>query len=251
VSKALIQEMINEELEVENRWAIDEQYVTEQSMKCLSLMFGSTSMSGKSRRAEGDWRDYVQTRNGKWPIQLRRMMLLMAAMVGCRLPLSAVRWAKQKFSPTLICLGHGNNCLGLLSSRCHGALMSQASQVSQQRVDVFLVSRGYSNQNRGKDIAILDPVSKIPVGLVPDFSYTGMTSEQWLYRMTLLYGRLCASDCDCGNAHFGFLPLENLDRADWSARVHELLSRKQTSSPLDVWFRRQIKQLYHPQPQET
>ena len=239
-------EFVKKRQDQEHRWASEEQYVTEQATKCLSLMFGSTPRSAKTQRAKDEWTMYVQSRDGDWPIQLRRMMLLMAAMVGCKVPLSAAWWVRQRFLPVLIRLDeHGEKYLGLLSKRHSTTLLSEKSKGSQPSFHVFVASRGYSDSNRGKDLVILHPVSKTPVGLVPDFSHDQMAKEEWRERMIQLYGRLYASDCECRASHFAFLPLDNLDRADVAAFYHVLLARTEESSKLDDPCRRKLKQLAH------
>lgn len=182
------QKRINKELQKESSWTSDEHFVIEEALKSLSLMFGS--ISDQKPDAGPDWRHYVRSMKEQWPVQLLQMMLLIAAMVGCRLPLSAASWAKERFTPVLIWLDeHGKRVLGLLSKRRHHALVSQDSL---EQSPVFLASRGRSDSNRGKDIVVLDPETKLPVGLVPDFSHRAMDSEEWKQRMTLLYGRLYA-----------------------------------------------------------
>jgi hypothetical protein len=54
------------------------------------------------------------------------------------------------------------------------------------------VGRHLDRESMGKDLAIVDPVTKVPVGLLPDFLYYDRTGEEYQEIVMALYNRLAA-----------------------------------------------------------
>lgn len=55
---------------------------------------------------------------------------------------------------------------------------------------MFCGGRHVSRASRGKDLALVDPATKMPVGLLPDFADNLQTEEEFVKRMSVLYNGL-------------------------------------------------------------
>ncbi|EMC91988.1 hypothetical protein BAUCODRAFT_312893 [Baudoinia panamericana UAMH 10762] len=136
----------------------------------------------RSARARDDCKVFRLQMNDDWPLETQRLMLLQAAMIMCQVPLSAVEWRKARFTPCLPKLANADRSmhLGLLSRAHHDA----------ESMTVLIAGRHNHSMNRGKDLVVVDPVSKVPIGLVPDFTHTLMEIEQFISRLSRIYGPL-------------------------------------------------------------
>jgi hypothetical protein len=153
-------------------------YAFLEARKTLDILWGSI---------DPFWRDLSMQKDG--PVirnnlfnyctpKLRETLLLLAAMLSCGVPLSAIKWARDTFIPVKITFGGTTIVLGLVSkhSIADGNLQS----------DMFCVGRHPEGDSLGKDLVLVGR-SKTPEGLLPDFLASKMTPEELSERITTLY----------------------------------------------------------------
>lgn len=87
-------------------------------------------------------------------------MLLLSAMIGCGIGLSADSWCHRKFVPCYVRLGD-NTFLGLLAKH--------ARLETVQTRELLAVGRHTSLPDFGKKLMLVDPDIGASVGLLPDF----------------------------------------------------------------------------------
>ncbi|CAI9632828.1 unnamed protein product [Alternaria burnsii] len=138
---------------------------------------------------KGDWATFKQQMQGLWSKPLLRTMLLLAAMVNCRVPLSAAAWVNKLFVPVYI--HHGKF---LLSA---GLLAKHARQPKHQRQEpdsMLCVGQHLPSSDQtafGKDLYLVDAKSKVPVGLVPDLMPDDPTDEKFAKVSCVMYNGFC------------------------------------------------------------
>ena len=141
------------------------------------------------------------------PWGYKEALLLMAAMIGCRMPLSAYQWVRSRFYPVSIKFPRARvPVLGLLShyhgrrlkARARFLYMEKALpdwpglreyQTLCTRKDLLIVvERGYKDGGQtGRSLVLVDPFTKFPVGLLPDFTYMIEKDEVFVQHMWELY----------------------------------------------------------------
>lgn len=111
--------------------------------------------------------------------RLLEFIALLMAMVSCQVPLSAEIWARRHFIPVRV--GYKKfHVIGLLAKHAVGSNISSG----QVMVSAGRHSRG---ESLGKDLVIVDPVTKMPVGLLPDFLDVERTGEEFREKISALY----------------------------------------------------------------
>jgi hypothetical protein len=162
------------------------EYVTllQQSRMILDHMLCGLDISLNPSQA-GDWKVFRDDMRGNWIKPLLRMILLQAAMVSCGIGLSATNWMRRRFVP--VCVRY--NKLPLLGLLAKHAL--NGSEPKPRRM--YSVGQHLSGKSFGKDLVLVDPTTKLPVGVLPDFLPIIRTDEEYIERSQMLYNGLVAS----------------------------------------------------------
>lgn len=92
---------------------------------------------------------------------LIRVILLLATMVGCQMPLSAAEWVAERFVPVKVIFPDFDT-LGLLSIGTRGSNI-----YTGQKMQCF---GRHLHGHDGTDLVIVDPTTEKPVGLLPDIA---------------------------------------------------------------------------------
>jgi hypothetical protein len=164
-----------------------------QARKDLDHMWCAKDPMQENPGQQSDWESFKKPMRGSWSMPLLRTMLLLAAMINCRVPLSAAAWVNKLFVPVYI--HHGSHLMTF------GLLAKHARQLpaKRQRPRPFLcVGQHFpsstpsgGNMSFGKDIFLVDPVSKVPVGLVSDLMPDERTDEMYAKVTCVLYNGFC------------------------------------------------------------
>ncbi len=140
------------------------------------------------------------------PWGYKEALLLMAAMIGCRVPLSAYEWTKARFYPVSITFARSKIVNGLLSHQ-HGNSLKAPGRFKYVRKGIpawpgfrtfqafwtranwsMIVERGYKNEgSKGRSLVLVDPWTKVPVGLVPDFNSVVEHDDAFVENIMELY----------------------------------------------------------------
>jgi hypothetical protein len=175
------------------------EYVTlyEQSRMILDHMWCGLDRSLNPAQAS-DWRSFRRDMRGAWCKPLLQMILLQAALVSCGIGLSATTWMRRRFVP--VCVKYSNvNLLGLLAKHAR----------SEEPRGMYSVGRHLDRTSFGKDLVLVDPTTKLAVGLLPDFLPLIRTDEQYIERLRILYNGLM-EPIGPGRAAFAAMPLDKL-----------------------------------------
>lgn len=165
----------------------------EQTRRILDHMWCSEDPLQINKAQRSDWREFRNDMRAAWSTPLVRTMLLFAAMVICRIPLSAAGWVNRLFVPVYIQYGESLMTLGLLAkhARQEEAVRDQPRRmysVGQHLPGEIGATRG---SQFGKDHFLVDPSTKVPVGILPDFLPDDRTDEHWAKITSVLYTSLC------------------------------------------------------------
>ncbi|PNP73352.1 hypothetical protein FNYG_13309 [Fusarium nygamai] len=178
----------------EYQWLVcsEEGYFREMEQDVISAVSAMFSAVGLDQVGgplfESQWNHYQRYLVAARPPLYRLGMMTVAAIIGCSIPLSALEWVWDRFSPVLLNLAKGQNVLGLVSKsyirhlRCEvdGTLSSGQSRLMQFSwvrrgegpmggVDVVLVPASGCNLDEG---GMCD--SKGPVGIMSSFYCTNV-----------------------------------------------------------------------------
>lgn len=140
---------------------------------------GDANMAQKS-----DWRIYKQEMYPQWPEPLIRALMLLTGLMGCGLGLSAAAWANRYFVPVYVHF-HSKTLIGLMARHTRSS-PSDRGEIRQ----FWSVGRHHPSTpgTKGKDILLVDPETKLAVGLLPDFlPNMPVTDEVYAERMANLY----------------------------------------------------------------
>jgi hypothetical protein len=105
-------------------------------------------------------------------------------MINCRVPLSAAAWVNKLFVPVYIHHGELLLSYGLLAKHARRPRDQRQTDLSLLCFGQHLWSPG-ENRSFGKDLFLVDAMSKVPVGLVPDLMPDEHVSAQhyaWVTR---------------------------------------------------------------------
>jgi hypothetical protein len=104
-------------------------------------------------------------------------------MIGCRIPLSAVLWAREHFVPVAAQLANSEqHVLGLLANHAGTDLLSTPD--GQQMI---YKGRYFDPRRCGKDLTLADVTLEMFVGLLSDFIIDqGQTDEEKNKRLNML-----------------------------------------------------------------
>ena len=111
----------------------------------------------------------------KWKCSkpLLQTLVLLVAMVNCRIGLSAARWVRKYFVPAVIQYDENNQFIGLLAKN---------SCPSENFIakEMMSVGRHMEGPSVGKDVVLVDfAMPSAPVGLIPDFVYGEYEEENF------------------------------------------------------------------------
>ena len=133
-----------------------------------------------------------------WNLFKRRMKAESSARLLERVILLA-SWAQEHFIPVLVRFTK-ISVLGLLARHAclKGILSAQL---------MMCLGRHTAGESLGKNLVIADPLSKILVGLIPDFLHHQRTGQEFVERISALYGDLGPYVTPSG-ARFRRVPLD-------------------------------------------
>ena len=119
----------------------------------------------------------------KWKCSkpLLQTLVLLVAMVNCRIGLSAARWVRKYFVPAVIQYDENSQFIGLLAKH---------SCPSENFIakEMMSVGRHMEGPSAGKDMVLVDfAMPSAPVGLIPDFVYGEYEEENFNSWMQMLY----------------------------------------------------------------
>ncbi|KAL2170811.1 hypothetical protein VTG60DRAFT_4380 [Thermothelomyces hinnuleus] len=159
----------------------------EQTSRILDHMWCANDPLQANLAQQSAWRVFKQQMRASWSPPLLRTMLLFAAMITCRIPLSAAGWVNRLFVPVHVVYGEALVAIGLLartarqeeSARGHPRLMFSVGQ--------HLPAGGTQGLSFGKDIFLVDPARTVPVGILPDFLPDERIDEEFVKTTSVLY----------------------------------------------------------------
>jgi hypothetical protein len=162
-----------------------DEWIFQQAMKILSLMWCATDKKTVDEELRGDWKTVqyeIIKGDIEWSTQLQSFLLLLAAMLSCQIPLSAFTWARHRFTP--VCVEYRST--RVLAIVANHALPSLELHATRKR-HMISVGRHTTGRSFGMDLVLADPSTNMPVGLLPDFLYVNRTNEEIVDRMEELY----------------------------------------------------------------
>jgi hypothetical protein len=164
-----------------------------QARKVLDHMWCAKDPMQENPGQQSDWESFKKLMRDSWSMPLLRTMLLLAAMINCRVPLSAAAWVNKLFVPVYI--HHGTHLM------TYGLLAKHARQLPAERQrprPLLCVGQHFpsstpsgDNMSFGKDLFLVDPASKVPVGLVSDLMPDERTDEMYAKVTCVLYNGFC------------------------------------------------------------
>ena len=173
-----------------------------QARKILDLLWLAEDHLHRTKGSQDEmWDHFKQKMQGLWSTPLLHTVLLLAGMLNCRIPLSATAWVNKLFVPVYI--HHNDDLLSV------GLLAKHARQPKHQRQDplsLLCVGQHPPSTDRkafGKDLFLVHPATKVPVGLVPDISPEDYTDEECAKVALSLYNGCCK---DLGDNNVAITP---------------------------------------------
>ncbi|EME45985.1 hypothetical protein DOTSEDRAFT_70110 [Dothistroma septosporum NZE10] len=190
--------------------------------KVLDLLLGAVDEHQVNRPMRSDWDYFSRSMTNAWHPQMQQALFLMAAMISCRVPLSAFKWTYKRFWPVTVALQDGTSCIGMIAWRyvfrlATLILPSTSGLGSDPKGPVVMIAAQHHSDARlkGKDLVLVDAYTKIPIGLVPDFTWevtshtdTEASRHVMTERLTKLYGPLISHTVDSGVSAIYCAPLD-------------------------------------------
>ncbi len=141
-----------------------------------------------------DWQVLEREMRARWSTPLLRTMLLFAAMIACRIPLSAAGWVNRLFVPVYVRYGERQS-LAVVSGLLAKTARQEKSARSEPR-QMFSVGQHPTTPSGTpdqfcKDHFLVDPRRRVPVGILPDFLADERTDEEYVRATSALYADLC------------------------------------------------------------
>lgn len=188
-------------------------------MRILDQFWSSQAQVTKNHAQNGEWKYFRRQMEGKWTQPVLRTMLLLAAMVSCKIGLSAYAWADEHFCPVVVDF-RGTNVLALASKhafQCDAAKTLHLWSVGRHMtlnyaIDSHLQTYNIVDDDRGSfgtDLLLVHPQTRASVGLLPDFLSSFQTPEETSTNLLLLYGDL-VRDVGVGHRFVKIDPLEDV-----------------------------------------
>jgi hypothetical protein len=153
----------------------------EQTRKILDHMWCSEKRLEVNAGQKSDWRIFKKEMLAGRSMPLLRTMLLFGPMVICRIPLSAATRVNRLFVLAYIQYGESLTAFGLLAKHARQEEAIRHLPRSMFSVGQHLPSTSGAplGSQFGKDHFLVDPSSKVPVGILPDILSDNWTNEQY------------------------------------------------------------------------
>jgi hypothetical protein len=179
-------------------------WVTTQCMRILSLWYRTMGITEDDAAAKREWNGFLFAYSDSWHTPVRETLVLMAAVISCQIPLSALEWVGSRFIPVLVRFKDRTEVLGLLAK--HASAGIQVGEDSEK--EVLVAGRHTARFSRGTDLVLADVQSRLPVGILPDFIHhvRQPPREQWS-RLKTLYGPLLVSQFSAPQQIYRLVPL--------------------------------------------
>lgn len=182
-----------------------------QARKILDNMWCAHDPHHIDAAQKGDWASFKRQMQGLWSKPLLRTVFLLAAMVNCRVPLSAAAWVNKLFVPVYIHHGKFLLSAGLLAKHAR-----QPKRQRQQPGSLLCVGQHLPSSDQkafGKNLYLVDAKSKVPVGLVPDLIPDDRTDERFAKVSCIMYSGFCKY---MGNNQVAFAayPLSSIETSE-------------------------------------
>lgn len=171
---------LKRDLEALRAKRFDEDWILPQARRILAHFWGAVSEIRVNIPMKSDWIVIKEGIKDSWTPRLQHVFLLLAAMVSCHVPLSAVVWADEHFVPVHLEFAENLKILGLLSK--HACSFKTAIGES-----FLCVGRHWDGEASGMDLVLVHPRIKVPVGLIPDFLHRKRTEAEYMERMKILF----------------------------------------------------------------
>ena len=187
-----------DELDTEEK-NIDADHVSllEQTHRILDHMWCAENPMTIDEQQRLEWRGFRRDMRACWSAPLLRTMLLLAAMITCRIPLSAAEWVNRLFVPIYAQYGHAQyggtfTTLGLLAKHARQQETKRDVRKRMYSVGQHLPEETTPTRRRryGRDLFLVDPNTKVPVGLLPHFLSASCSDEHYVKMMNLKYADL-------------------------------------------------------------
>lgn len=184
----------------EDRARETDEIAVPQAFKTLDEMWCAVSPKIRGSVYTGDWKAYRLefVKRDRRPV--KDVMLTLAAMASCRVPLSTLDWVRQLFVPVLT-VYPDEIVLGLLATHCANDFISN---------DSALLSEGRCAKAMGKELVLVHPISGCAVGLLPDFLPKVRTHEEYIQRIRALYADEFIDYADGDGCIVRTVPIENI-----------------------------------------
>ncbi|KAK5654584.1 hypothetical protein OQA88_7213 [Cercophora sp. LCS_1] len=176
-------------------------WLKDQALRILDLLFCAVDPVHVNRPIREDWNFWKHDLARTWSLPLQKMVVLYAAMVSCQIGLSALEWADELFAPVLIKF-KTITVLGLLSKHaCPDGV------IPKEKATMICAGRHPAELPFGKDLVLVDIMSKMPLGLVPDFLPLIRTDDEFVSRTEELYHTISPAVSPRG-ALFAMIPMD-------------------------------------------
>ena len=164
-----------------------------QTRRILDHIWCSEDPIDISGGQKADWPVFRNEMRASWSTPLLRTMLLFAAMVTCRIPLSAAAWVNRLFVPVYVQYGESFMTLGLLAKHARQEEADRRQPRRMYSIGQHLPHESGATRGSqfGKDHFLVDPSTKVPVGILPDFLPDHRTDEQYAKTTSILYTGFC------------------------------------------------------------
>ncbi|OWY48660.1 hypothetical protein AALT_g8032 [Alternaria alternata] len=184
-----------------------------QARKILDNMWCAHEPHHIDAAQKGDWASFKRQMQGLWSKPLLRTVFLLAAMVNCRVPLSAAAWVNKLFVPVYIRHGKFLLSAGLLAKHARQPKRQRQQPSSLLCVGQHLPSPSADRTAFGKNLYLVDAKSKVPVGLVPDLMPDDRTDERFAKVSCIMYNGFCKY---MGNNQVAFAayPLSSIETSE-------------------------------------
>ena len=162
-----------------------------QARKILDHLWCATDPVHIDPDQQADWNIFKGDMRASWSTPLLRTMLLLAAMVNCRVPLSAAAWVNKLFVPVYVQYGESLITIGLLAKHARQSKDLKKEPLTLLSVGQHLDNAGVRNVAFGKDLFLVNARTKVPVGLLPDIMHEETTDQRHVKMVAATYTGFC------------------------------------------------------------
>ncbi|KAH7371669.1 hypothetical protein BKA66DRAFT_469263 [Pyrenochaeta sp. MPI-SDFR-AT-0127] len=162
-----------------------------QARKILDHLWCAEDPKQINTSQQADWQSFKTQMRASWSAPLLRTMLLLAAMVNCRVPLSAAAWINKLFVPVYVQYDEILMTIGLLAKHARQPEGKRGEPIFMVSVGQHMPQARTRGSSFGKDLFIVNPKTKVPVGLLPDFMPDERTDAQYVKITSVMYDGFC------------------------------------------------------------